>query len=205
MVKRNRTRYVLLGLLAQEPKSGYRLKQEIEGIIGHFWSESYGQIYPELKRMTEEGLVVRTVEQRGRRKRFVYGIAPAGRTALGAWLEEPAEPETVRNELLLKLFFGRNSTPEMLLGHVRAFRERAEQLLSMLRSVEAQLGSLDEAPADTLYWRLTIRSGEATAKARLDWADGTLDTLARLRDDSPLPLEPGDEGCRMPDQRTAPR
>jgi PadR family transcriptional regulator, regulatory protein AphA len=192
-VKQNRTRFVLLGLLTQGPKSGYQLKQEIEGIIGHFWSESYGQIYPELKRMTEEDLVDRTVERSGRRERFVYDITAAGHAALRAWLEEPAEPETVRNELLLKLFFGRNTTPEVLRAHVREFRERAERLLSTLRSVEAQLGSLDEAPADTLYWLLTIRSGEAAAKARLAWADGTLDTLARLQDDPPPPLEPGDE------------
>jgi PadR family transcriptional regulator, regulatory protein AphA len=143
--------------------------------------------------MTKEDLVDRTVERSGRRERFVYGITAAGRAALRAWLEEPAEPETVRNELLLKLFFGRNTTPEVLRAHVREFRERAERLLSMLRSVEAQLGSLDEAPADTLYWLLTIRSGEAAAKARLAWADGTLDTLARLQDDPPPPLEPGDE------------
>jgi PadR family transcriptional regulator, regulatory protein AphA len=183
-MKKNRTRYVLLGLLTQESKSGYRLKQEIEGIIGHFWNESYGQIYPELQRLADDGLVERTAEASGRRERHLYSITASGRDELRRWLAEPAEPETVRNELLLKLFFGSNTSPEVLRGHVREFRERAEALLAMLGSVEAQLASLPEIPAETEYWLLTIRSGEAAAKARLGWADETLATLARLEHDA---------------------
>ena len=50
MAKENRSKYAVLGMLATGPKSGYDIKQTIETSIGHFWNESYGQIYPILKR-----------------------------------------------------------------------------------------------------------------------------------------------------------
>src|ERR1035441_9620557 len=53
---RNRTAYVLLGLLSIEPnQSGYDLRKAIESSVGYFWGESYGQIYPTLKRLAAGG------------------------------------------------------------------------------------------------------------------------------------------------------
>ncbi len=48
---------VLLGLLTIEPMSGYDLGQLIRISVGHFWRESYGQIYPNLKKLASDGLV----------------------------------------------------------------------------------------------------------------------------------------------------
>ncbi|MFW6201785.1 MAG: hypothetical protein ACOC8B_04355 [Gemmatimonadota bacterium] len=50
MGRGSRTRYVLLGVLAGGPKTGYEIKRMIDESIGHFWSESYGRIYPGLER-----------------------------------------------------------------------------------------------------------------------------------------------------------
>ncbi|MGH9601902.1 MAG: PadR family transcriptional regulator, partial [Terriglobales bacterium] len=47
----NTTRFALLGLLSLGPQSGYDLKKRMEQSIAHFWSESYGQIYPTLRRL----------------------------------------------------------------------------------------------------------------------------------------------------------
>ena len=53
------TAYVILGMLALGPRSGYDIKQFADFSTRHFWATSYGQIYPELKRLTEAGLVGR--------------------------------------------------------------------------------------------------------------------------------------------------
>ena len=53
---------VLLGLLTIEPMSGYDLGQIIRTSVGHFWRESYGQIYPNLKSLAAEGLVTAKTE-----------------------------------------------------------------------------------------------------------------------------------------------
>src|SRR5882762_1606394 len=103
------TEYAVLGMLALGPGSGYDLKKRIEGSIAHFWSESYGQIYPILARLAARRLVERRLErQKGKPDRYVYSITAEGRERLGAWLAEPARERGFRSELLLKLFFGRH-------------------------------------------------------------------------------------------------
>lgn len=98
--------YVILGLLSERPGSGYDLKQTADQSTRHFWAISFGQIYPELKRLTEAGLVEVEKSPTGSRLRNVYQITEAGREALVIWVADTAtEPFEVRDEMLLKLFF----------------------------------------------------------------------------------------------------
>ncbi|PYI52519.1 PadR family transcriptional regulator [Paenibacillus flagellatus] len=60
-MRTNKSYYALLGLLAFGPHSGYDVKRRIEQQLSHFWSESYGQIYPNLKKLVEEGLATTNV------------------------------------------------------------------------------------------------------------------------------------------------
>jgi ABC-type antimicrobial peptide transport system permease subunit len=57
MAKENKARFVILGLLAHEPMSGYDIKKRIEYSISNFYDISYGQIYPELARMEVANLL----------------------------------------------------------------------------------------------------------------------------------------------------
>src|ERR1700754_1627141 len=99
------TEDAVLGLLSMSPMSGYGMRTVISQSIGHFWSESFGQIYPALKRLTAEGCVEKETErQKGRPDRNVYSLTAKGRERLREWLVVPAVPEVPRNELLLKLF-----------------------------------------------------------------------------------------------------
>jgi DNA-binding PadR family transcriptional regulator len=98
---------VLLGLLAIESMSGYELGMTIRRSVGHFWNESYGQIYPNLKKLAGGGFVTcRTERQKGKPDRPIYSITEKGRERLTEWPAVPPQPEIPRNELLLKLFFG---------------------------------------------------------------------------------------------------
>ena len=45
------SRYAVLGMLSMGLKTGYAMKKHVEGNLGHFWSESYGQIYPVLRQL----------------------------------------------------------------------------------------------------------------------------------------------------------
>ena len=87
MPRANRTRYTILGVLTRGPMTGYDIKRYIEISVGNFWRESYGQIYPTLRSLTEDGLVRRqTRQQRGRPGRHVYSITGKGRKELREWL-----------------------------------------------------------------------------------------------------------------------
>ena len=99
------TAYVILGFLAREPKSGYEIKQAVDNSTRFFWAASYGQIYPELRRLEAAGLVESERDDSGGRKRTIHKPTAAGRRALREWLAEPAATAELRDEKLLKLFF----------------------------------------------------------------------------------------------------
>ena len=56
-------------MLAARPRSGYEIKQLVDSSARFFWAASYGQIYPELKRLERAGLVASEASPRGARKR----------------------------------------------------------------------------------------------------------------------------------------
>lgn len=182
MTTTSRTPYTILGCLTVEPMSGYDVKQFLERSVVHFWSESYGQIYPALQQLEEEGLVEGRDEPgaRGRTKR-VYEITEAGREELRAWLEEPAEPVTPRYEHSLKLFFGYNVGPEASLEHLERLRRRTERDLARYRAWEEELEERAERePASRApYWLAVLRGGVLYSEMVLEWCD---ESASRLRD-----------------------
>ena len=76
------TAYVVLGMLRREPRSGYEIKQAVDRSTRFFWAASYGQIYPELAKLAEAGLVEGDEQPTGGRKRTVYRLTDAGRAEL---------------------------------------------------------------------------------------------------------------------------
>src|SRR5438270_7884260 len=106
---------VILGMLALGKSSGYDIKQFVDKSTRHFWAASYGQIYPELKRLEDAGLVEGREEPTGGRARTLYDLTDPGRAALTNWLgsNEPVSYE-LRDEGMLKLFFS-DSLPEQRL------------------------------------------------------------------------------------------
>ena len=70
--------------------SGYDVKKLVEAGLSHFWSESYGQIYPVLNRLVQDDLATCSVDPKsGGRGRKVYTITKAGRSTFKRWLREP--------------------------------------------------------------------------------------------------------------------
>ena len=79
MTKYNHTTYAILGILTTECRTGYAIKQLIDQSLNHFWKISYGQIYPALKRIVEDGLaIVQTIETEGKPNRNEYELTEKG-------------------------------------------------------------------------------------------------------------------------------
>jgi DNA-binding PadR family transcriptional regulator len=172
---------VLLGLLTVEPMSGYDLGQSIRASIGFFWNESYGQIYPNLKKLAAAGLVkAKTEKQKGKPDRRVYSITPKGRTHLEKWLAVEPQPEVPRNELLLKLFFGVQAGPETVIGYVERMAERKKTYLEKFRQIERELQSQMGRYPDVPYWRMAARFGQLQLEAHQRWAEETLKVLRKM-------------------------
>lgn len=134
------TAYVILGLVSKEPRSGYEIKATVDETTRFFWAASYGQIYPELKRLSEAGLVVGVDSPTGGRRRTVYEITADGEEELKAWLRQPPVTFEMREEGLLKLFFAgalpRQEAVEILRA-MRAHRLAVNRKLSAMEPFAA--------------------------------------------------------------------
>ncbi len=181
MVKTRTTGYAVLGLLSIGPMSGYDMKKFAEESIGHFWSESYGQLYPTLKDLESEGLIEIQSEQRGAgANRKLFRLTAAGLDELRSWIVRPVRQRPVRDELLLKLFFGRHVEASDLRSIVERARGVQERALADLRHAEKEAAERTQEPPDSPYWMMTLRFGLVMGNAYLQWCDEILDQLHDL-------------------------
>ena len=172
---------VLLGLLTIEPMSGYDLGQNIRTSVGYIWNESYGQIYPNLKKLAAEGMVTsKTERQEGKPDRHIYAITKKGRERLAAWLAVAPQAEIPRNELLLKLFFGAQVSPEISIQHVERMVESERAFLREFKRIELEEISKNEQYPDTPYWKMAARFGQFELEAHLRWGEETLAELNKI-------------------------
>jgi DNA-binding PadR family transcriptional regulator len=172
---------VLLGLLTIEPMSGYDLGQNIRTSVGYMWNESYGQIYPNLKKLAVEGLVTAKRErQEDKPDKRVYSITQQGRDHLAAWLKVAPQPEIPRNELLLKLFFGAQISPEISIQHVERMVERERVFLREFKRIELEEISKSAQYPDAPYWKMAARFGQLELEAHQRWGEETLDELRKI-------------------------
>ena len=172
MKRENKTQFALLGILTQYECTGYDIKKFIETSIGFFWNESFGQIYPNLKRLEKEGSIksLRKKDSKGSVK-IVYSITEPGRKKLRGWLAQKAEPVAYRHELLLKLFFGSQMQSPKVKEHLSRCNEHNRALLKTYTQIEKDIAQYKSTSPDWLYWRMTLQYGILSARMELEWAD----------------------------------
>jgi DNA-binding PadR family transcriptional regulator len=131
------TAYVILGMLRLGRRTGYDIKQFVDKSTRFFWAASYGQIYPELKRLEEAGLVTSETDPQGGRQRRVYDLTEAGRQALEEWLRDSRDVGVeMRDPALLKLFFADAVDPDAAAAIARAAADRHAATVAALEEVE---------------------------------------------------------------------
>jgi DNA-binding PadR family transcriptional regulator len=185
MGRSNQTEAAVLGALSVEPMTGYAIREAIRDVLGHFWSESFGQIYPTLARLEREGHVRRRGSPRPGSS--VFAITASGRARLRALLSEPAQHVPPRNGLLLRLFFGRQLGPAACRALVLEARSDAERQLAEYGAIRRELERETDHAEDRTYWGLTVSAGEHGARATIGWADEALAVLDRLESSSRAP------------------
>lgn len=162
----NPTAYVILGMVSREARSGYEIKAVVDKSVRFFWAASYGQIYPELKRLAEAGLVEGADAPTGDRKRTVYAITAKGEAALKDWLREPPETLEMRAEGLLKLFFSGLLDREEGAATLRAMRRQREEIGAQLRAMEAEKEEMDDP-----YPPMVLRAGIEFNQWFAEWCE----------------------------------
>lgn len=114
-------KYAILGLICREPMTGYDITREFNSNnLANFWYAKHSQIYPELGRLTEEGLVTCQVVIQGEKlEKKLYTITDKGRRELTDWLllEEPLGP-TPKDVFRLRMYFSDFMSREDIRRHL---------------------------------------------------------------------------------------
>ncbi|MEV4423699.1 PadR family transcriptional regulator [Patulibacter sp. NPDC049589] len=129
--------HALLGLLASQPGTGYELRQRFEASLGNAWHASHSQIYPELGRLEDRGLV--EVIAHGSRRSRTWAVTADGRAELRRWLTETEPNRDVRNEPLLRGFLLFLLEPEERTAVLRRELAAAEREGAALAATAAEL------------------------------------------------------------------
>lgn len=134
MTERPRTAYLILGLVRRGFRTGYDVKRFVDAGARFFWATSYGQLYPELKRLQDQGLLDAQDSVSGR-KRVAYSLTEVGEVELEEWLDSEAEMLfELRSEALMKLVLA--AAPEQQLAIVRRMRQQAEATRAAIAAVD---------------------------------------------------------------------
>lgn len=173
------TEYVVLGLLSEAPLTGYQIKQLIDIRFRFFWSESYGQLYPTLKELKARGLIEEMEQEASKetRPQKVYRICEPGLEALKSWLRQPVEKETVRLEILMKMYFSNLTEPDIMAAHVKAFQAAHERDLGMLNLFQQELEAIPDTDPNHRHVLRVIDFGQRVNQAYVDWSRETIKFL----------------------------
>jgi DNA-binding PadR family transcriptional regulator len=175
------TNYAILGVLTIEPQTGYDIKKFIEKSIGNFWQESYGQLYPALKDLVEAGMAEMHIEHNvdGKPDKKVYSITGKGRDELKDWLTQPVKKMPVlRNEVLLKLFFGYEVDDQISIKHIEDVKNRASESLQHLQSINKIIESDFSDHPGNRFWKITVLAGLHNFQSMLNWAEESIKLLS---------------------------
>ncbi|AAK81301.1 Predicted transcriptional regulator [Clostridium acetobutylicum ATCC 824] len=139
-------KYAILGLINRKPLTGYDIAKEFNSGLVEFWYAKHSQIYPELKKLTDEGLIsYKTVIQGEKLEKKLYTITENGKEALQKWLkkDEPLEP-TPKDIFRLKAYFCDEMDDETLLRQFKiALEKHTEKLEHLEECMEMLLSEKD--------------------------------------------------------------
>lgn len=171
VAKSNQTQFAILGHLSLKPLSGYGLKKIIAQSTQHFWSESYGNLYPSLEKLIRAKLikVEETERSAGKRQQTIYSITALGMEHLLQWLKQNQTDKIQRDELLLKIFFGKHIEPENIIAHLEIEIASLSTKIRFLENLNQELPIRQAKNEHLPYWLMTIACGLKTLSARLEW------------------------------------
>jgi PadR family transcriptional regulator AphA len=166
--------HALLGVLAERPRTGYGLLKHFEQSLAYAWPASHSQIYPELAKLLDAGLI-REGEPLPRGGR-PYELTEEGLAQVRGWLRDTEPSRTVRSEATLRLFFLWLLDQAEAEAYVRGEAERASVGLAELEEIADQR---DPDSPKTQAYRIALELGLRTMRARLEWAEWALEESGR--------------------------
>jgi DNA-binding PadR family transcriptional regulator len=177
------TGYAILGLLTfGDELTGYEIKQRADVTLRFYWvSPAMSQIYTELRRLADHGLVRADSRADGGRDVTSYAITPAGQDALKRWMDEtPAGFPVLKHPVLLRLLVGHATEPAQSRRMLHGYLDELDHALHDLGEVRESLRGADgpgepfRFPSLVADWGLDYFAAEARhAQRALESLAGT--------------------------------
>ena len=170
-------RMAALGLLAQQPGSGYDLLRTFEKSMANVWPATQSQLYGELNKLADTGLIeVTDIGPRGRKE---YRITADGRAELRRWVTSPEDDPPLRDASLLRVFLLGEIAPQQARKHMIAVAEHAD---AEVKRLEELRDSIDWTDGDSLFFgRAALEYGLRRYAMEADWARWVVDALDKRR------------------------
>jgi DNA-binding PadR family transcriptional regulator len=176
-------RYALLGALADRPRTGYELLKHFEQSLAYAWPASHSQIYPELARLLEDGLIEQTGS--GARNSKTYAVTDTGLAEIRQWLRDTTPDRRVRSDAALRTFFLWLLEPEAASEQLERERDYWRGVLDeFLRIRDEPTGHNKKART----FRIALEGGIGVVEARIAWLD---DAIEEIRSPEWERLDPG--------------
>ena len=158
-------RYYILGLLSQQPMSGYDIKRLLKSLSWLIGSPSFGSLYPALRGLLQDDLVtVESIPRQNRQPRKIYSITPAGERFLDEWIHQPLLVGASTKAFVMRLLLATHLSHEGLMTHLR---RRYQQVAGQQAALRQAISETDRA-SDSGQ-RLAFDYGMNIASTELAW------------------------------------
>jgi DNA-binding PadR family transcriptional regulator len=162
-------RHALIGLLAEQPASGWDLTRRFEALLGTVWPAGHPQIYGELRKLQDDGFI--EIDSEGPRRRKTYRVTEAGVEEVRRWLTSVEVDHTLRLEPVLRSVFFWLMTPDELAVHLEKEAAFYYDLAQKYRELAAakDRGEYGDSPQSESI-RIAAEAGVRLHQALGDWA-----------------------------------
>lgn len=170
--------HALLTALVERSCSGSELAARFDRSIGYFWHATHQQIYRELARLEESGLIESLPEASTRGRKRAYRVLPAGRNELKAWIAQEDEPAALRDEFMVRLRAEAAVGPTGLDEEIRRRIGLHEAKLALYREIEQSDFPTEPQDRETALHHLVLRAG---VRYEENWLELLSEALAALQ------------------------
>jgi DNA-binding PadR family transcriptional regulator len=185
--------HAILTALLEKPSSGLELTRRFDKSIGFFWPATHQQIYRELGRLEQSGLIHPLPQPPSRGQRKEYEVLPAGRAALVGWVAERQEPKAIREPLLLRLRAAAVVGPAGLDAELRRHLALHERQLADYLAIEQRDFPPEAAETENRLQHAVLRAGIGMEAFWIEWLNQALaDLQVQDPDADPQPGSPSD-------------
>ncbi|MFZ5966122.1 MAG: PadR family transcriptional regulator [Bacillota bacterium] len=166
-------KYAILGLLNKRPMTGYEIGKEFNYELAEFWYANHSQIYPELKKLADEGLVTFNIEISGdilESKR--YSITEEGRTDLLKWLHKDEKIQRTPKDIFrLRMYFSNNLDLDSRIHLLESQRMQHMKRLNTLKKTFEQYPEVPKHDSDRFGDFIVLKGAIMREENTISWID----------------------------------